>query len=343
MRDIIVMHKISCTSFAVTEGNDDLSGGAGQDTYIFNYGDGIDHVYDNKNERNIIRFGAGINKDDVKLHLGSLMVDTGAGFGIHIEGFDRNDVFNSSSISSFEFADGSTLTIDELLARGFDLDGTGNGDIITGTNTTDRITGHAGDDSLSGGAGNDTYIFNRGDGHDTISENDTTLGNIDTIRFGDCIAAGDIALALDGRDLILNNTVTGDRITIKDYAVSEASQIERVTFEDGTAWDAAYLHAQIAALLPAATAGDDVIQGWAGQGVALQGLGGNDTLLGTLGGDTYLFNRGDGQDTILDASGMDVIRFGGGIAAIRWRNHAFIIEGSKAANDGAAHAWGVAA
>jgi hypothetical protein len=30
-------------------------------------------------------------------------------------------VFNSSSIDSFEFADGTTLSTSELLARGFDL------------------------------------------------------------------------------------------------------------------------------------------------------------------------------------------------------------------------------
>jgi hypothetical protein len=68
---------------------------------------------------------------------------------VHIEGFDRNDVFNSSSISSFEFADGSTLTTAELLARGFDIDGTAGDDTLTGTNTTDRING------LGGNAAND--------------------------------------------------------------------------------------------------------------------------------------------------------------------------------------------
>jgi len=36
-------------------------------------------------------------------------------------GFDRNDVFNSSSISSFEFDDGTVLITAELFARGFDL------------------------------------------------------------------------------------------------------------------------------------------------------------------------------------------------------------------------------
>jgi len=44
--------------------------------------------------------------------------------------FDRSDVFNSSSISGFEFEDGTILTTKELLARGFDLDGTAGDDQI---------------------------------------------------------------------------------------------------------------------------------------------------------------------------------------------------------------------
>ena len=86
--------------------NDRLFGGVGQDTYIFNAGDGIDNVYDTRGENNVIRFGAGVDKNNIHLHLGSLMLDLGNGDAIHINnedqsnanGFDRNDVFNSSSI-----------------------------------------------------------------------------------------------------------------------------------------------------------------------------------------------------------------------------------------------------
>lgn len=39
---------------------------------------------------------------------------------------------NSSSISSFEFDDGSVLSVSDLLARGFDLDGTAGDDDLFG-------------------------------------------------------------------------------------------------------------------------------------------------------------------------------------------------------------------
>ena len=93
-------------------GNDTLVGGTGQDTYLYNKGDGTDWIYDTQAEHNILRFGAGINSSDITLTLGSLMLNLGNGDAIHINnesqanasGFDRNNVFNSSSISSFEFA-----------------------------------------------------------------------------------------------------------------------------------------------------------------------------------------------------------------------------------------------
>ena len=137
--------------------NDTLYGGTGQDTYIFNRGDGTDTVYDIKADNNILRFGAGISSSDVTLRLGSLMLDLGNGDAIHLKNsdangvltdFNQNDVFNSSSIGSFQFADGTTLTTTELLARGFDLDGTAGDDTITGTNTTDRINGLGGNAPL---------------------------------------------------------------------------------------------------------------------------------------------------------------------------------------------------
>ena len=91
--------------------------------------------------------------------------------------FDQNDVFNSSMFDSFEFDDGSTLTTTELLARGFDIDGTANNDYIVGTNTTDRINGLAGDDTVYGMDGNDTL---NGLNNDITSENLSVLTGVET-------------------------------------------------------------------------------------------------------------------------------------------------------------------
>jgi Ca2+-binding RTX toxin-like protein len=94
---------------------------------------------------------------DITLRLGSLELDLGNGDQVHIDGFDPNDVFNSSSVDSFTFADGTELSIEQLLARGFDLDGTNQDDTITGTNTTDRINGLGGNDRLNGEVENEEW------------------------------------------------------------------------------------------------------------------------------------------------------------------------------------------
>ncbi len=164
------------------QGNDTIYGGAGEDIIFFNQGDGRDVVYDPDHDTTLI-FGTGITQDDVDLHLGSLALDLGNGDEIHLEGFDANDVFNSASVSVFGFADGSVLTINELLARGFDLNGTSIDDTVTGTNTVDRmhglagndtLTGNAGDDMLDGGAGNDK--LNGGLGIDTADYRSASAG-----------------------------------------------------------------------------------------------------------------------------------------------------------------------
>ncbi|MDO9107225.1 MAG: calcium-binding protein [Methylovulum sp.] len=123
--------------------DDTLLGGAGKDTYLFNKGDGHDSVMDPDKDSTLI-FGPGITKNDITLKLGSLALDLGHGDEVHIDGFDQNDVFNGSSVGSFTFADGSVLSLNDLLARGFDLNGTEFDDTVVGTNTTDRLSGLAG-------------------------------------------------------------------------------------------------------------------------------------------------------------------------------------------------------
>ncbi len=59
-------------------------------------------------------------------------------------------------------------------------------DLIEGGAGDDVLTGGLGDDILRGGLGNDTYIFNRGDGHDTIDESafSVTDGGTTTTEYG---------------------------------------------------------------------------------------------------------------------------------------------------------------
>ena len=138
-------------------GNDVLNGGAGQDTYLFNAGDGSDRVSDAPGEGNRLVFGPGISVNSVTLGLGtgdSLSVHTGvAGDAIQI--LENLEGTLEPSIDALEFADGATLSIEELLARGIEIIGTAGVDTLTGTNLIDRISGGAGNDVIAGGLGAD--------------------------------------------------------------------------------------------------------------------------------------------------------------------------------------------
>src|SRR3990167_3155881 len=93
----------------------------------------------------------------------------------------------------------------------------GDDDYITTGTANDNLIGGTGNDTLQGGGGNDTYVFNLGDGIDTITDVEsyqpyysstyTQLrnGGDDTIRFGDDITADDLIIkaSADSSDLIV--------------------------------------------------------------------------------------------------------------------------------------------
>ncbi|WP_421868951.1 calcium-binding protein [Motiliproteus sp.] len=218
----------------------------------------------------------------------------------------------------------------------------------------DTLDGGAGNDSLYGGAGNDTYIFGLGAGSDLIYDFDSTPGNQDVVCFTDGIAADDVSVSRESDHLILSIDGTEDQLVLRHWFGNIAYKVERVEFTDGTAWGIDEV--QALAIAPTegddvveGTEGDDVIDGLGGNdeirgndgndslyggagndiliGAAeevsgedndtLEGGIGNDSLHGGAGDDTYVFNLGDGQDSISDFEGghneTDRIQFGMGL------------------------------
>lgn len=315
------------------KGNDTLAGGTGRDIYTINSGEGVDWIFDTKAEGNIIRFGSGVNSSNVKLSLGSLMLELGGGDQLHIDGFDPTDARNSVAIDSFEFADGTVLTKDELLDRGFDLDGTTVNDTILGTNVTDRISGldgndllagNAGDDMLDGGTGDDE--LQGGDGDDDLlgaDGNDRLYGSsgADSLNGGlggDQLQGGDDddqLLGAEGDDSLWgdagNDTLLGD--------------VGNDSLQGGVGNDFLLGGADNDTLF--GQGGDDSLEGGAGRD-ALQGGDDNDSLLGQEGNDDLFGQSGDdsleggdgddwldgaaGNDTLIGGTGVDTLMGGAG-------------------------------
>ena len=231
-------------------GNDVLQGGAGRDTYVVNLGEGVKTIDDlaavdesGNVVGNSLRFGAGIAQTDIRLGLGSLLVQVGrGGDAVHIEGFDPEDPFATSVIDRFEFADGTVLTPAQLLSRGFDLVGTPDADTLEGTATDDRIqtlegddwlSGYAGNDLLQGGRDNDNYEFGIGYGQDIVIDE---AGDGDAVFFEGYVTRADLRFARQGDDVVVTLANSEDRLTLKDWYVSD-HRVEQLRFSDGTALD----------------------------------------------------------------------------------------------------------
>ena len=310
-------------------GNDILQGAEGDDMYIYNLGDGFDSISDKSGNDKII-FGEGISQGDVSFRREGynliIYLNGDISQGMRIDNYYNQS--NTYKVETIEFSDGSVMDIsnldltDEGTARQ-NINGTDDDDVLTGGNGDDYIygnmgndtlTGNKGNDDLYGGSGDDTYIWNLGDGLDTISEYN---GN-DKIIFGEGISLNDLTFENRYDDLYI--FVKGDRtqgICISDYFYSEDNQVENLEFSDGTTFNLTNSEFTFTY-----SDGDDSITG-TDRNDTFIGSRGNDEIEGREGDDTYIYNLGDGLDTISDyeydysdntKGKNDRIKFGEGIA-----------------------------
>ncbi len=255
--DIITLSGSGTTLVASGDGNDTIVinadnqpttpgsrgifvGGFGNDTYVYYPAAESDiQIVDvsSPGGPNVLVFGPGIGSGSLRLGMGSLRIQVGQDGGtIHLENFDPNDVYGVHAIETFKFSDGTVLSYADLIAKGFDLSGTGADDTITGTNATDRITGGLGDDTLSGGAGDDTYYYAIGDGSDAILD---SAGN-DTLALTG-VALADLNTSVSGNNLVLE-LPDGNSISVQGWFLDASNGIETITL-DGMAYTGSFIEA----------------------------------------------------------------------------------------------------
>ncbi|MEN8130811.1 MAG: calcium-binding protein, partial [Pseudomonadota bacterium] len=158
------------------QGNDLLDGGEGDDLYLFELGDGLDTVTDTSGIDRIV-FGEGIDFDRVAVrtetvngvttaHLrmldqyGNEQIDQGMDFSLDPQN-------HTASIESFEFADGSERSLDELLIQSLEHNGSKKQDNLILGRDDDLVWAGRGDDVVSSGTGNDILLGETGE--DTLS------------------------------------------------------------------------------------------------------------------------------------------------------------------------------
>jgi len=252
-------------------GNDTLVGGAGDDTYVFNVGDGIDTIADTAalGEGNTLQFGQGIAPGDLTLGLGSLLIRVGTnGDAVHLTTLNPNDVLGAHTIDLFRFADGSTLSYDQLIARGFDLTGTIGDDTINGTNVSDRITGLAGNDTLVGSQGADVLVGGLGD--DSYS--------VDSLE-----------------DVVTEQANEGIDKVLSAVSYTLGANVENLTLAGGSAINGTGNEL------------DNILIGNRGNNILDGGLG-TDTMSGGAGHDTYIVNSTGDVVTENANEGTDLVQ-----------------------------------
>ena len=318
-----------------------LSGGAGRDTYVVStsgFGAGSVRINDRSfyGQTNNLVLGHGYASSAVQLSFGSLLLRfPDDGLEIHLENFDRWNVLEGArDIDTFEFADGTVASYEELLQRGFDLAGTSAGELLEGSSVTDRVDGMDGDDRLvtgagddvldggkgddvlDGGAGDDTYVFTAGDGHDAIVD----IGGNDRVEFSPGIGEQDLSVTRDA-DALRVGFGAGDQLLLADWFSHAGRYIESFVFADGRVLTASEIESHAA--LPTdnhvfGTSGNDVLSGTAGRDI-INGNGGNDTLSGLGGDDDFVVSAAQGYTAYFGDEGYDrvVAQFDNATIALR--------------------------
>ena len=167
----------------------------------------------------------------------------------------------------------------------------------TGNNVDNIIIGNNANNVLSGKAGNDIYVFNVGNGQDTIENFDTT--GTDKLIFGAGIDPAKLEFRNDPHDgpndLLIVIKDSTDSIRIRDYFKGDDYRLDSIQFADGTIWDKTKITSMpivIGRVVIMGTDGNDTLIGTMGND-SIVGLGGDDILDGRGGSDTLLGGQGD--------------------------------------------------
>ncbi|WP_369056877.1 calcium-binding protein [Burkholderia gladioli] len=225
-------------------GVDEIYGGGGADTFIFNQGYGRLRIYENQptdlSSGTVLKLGKGLDPS-------TITVTTNNGDVIIRQGTDRITLSNMADypdhygVSQIQFADGTVWTAEELVAKARFINGTSENDSLDGSFHGDVFDGKGGNDEIYGGGGADTFIFNQGYGRLRIYENQPTdLSSGTVLKLGKGLDPSTITVTTNNGDVIIRQGT--DRITLSNMAdYPDHYGVSQVQFADGTIWTAEQL------------------------------------------------------------------------------------------------------
>jgi Ca2+-binding RTX toxin-like protein len=338
--DVITANSGNDTLTAGTA-NDTLIGGGSSDDYVASAAAGTVTTIEDSSSADTLTFSAAITAADLSVSAatatdGSLVVTLQNNEG----GSVVVDEGASGGVDQISFADGSSTSLDEMLAQlttgptaatssatitladgiqnmtltgTADITATANSqdDVITANGGNDTLIAGSGNDTFNGGAGATTYDFNEGDGNLVIDNS----GADDTLTFGAGIDESNLttsAAVVNGITVVTITDDQGGSISIDGGALNQ------VAFADGSSasltqlLDSSYSEGSTTYSAVSSTAGSGIttldMTGVAAVTATANDL--NDTLIANAGDDTLV--AGVGNDTVIGGGGADTYEIAAG-------------------------------
>ncbi|MEH2025291.1 DUF4347 domain-containing protein [Nostoc sp.] len=259
-------------------------------------------------------------------------------------GFDRISE-GTVDIGALEFnGQNGTNGADHLVGNNY-------GDIINAQAGNDTITGNQGNDILTGGGGKDKFVYNLGDGVDTITDfaglgkgsnpSAAIASELDTLKFqGAGLTARNLQLTQNGNNLELTfEGVADDKVILQNFPLENLdnlSTLGNILFDGQSSirdsFDVFNANSTQSTIFNKNTVtflndlnnnvngfdnSDDVINGQGGND-RIDGKSGNDLLRGGAGNDTLIGGAGNDtligdadQDSLIGGAGNDILLTGG--------------------------------
>ena len=202
-------------------------------------------------------------------------------------------------------------------------------DIINAQAGNDTITGNQGNDILTGGGGKDKFVYNLGDGVDTITDfgglgkgsnpSAAIIGELDTLKFqGTGLTAQNLLLTQNSNNLeITFKGVADDKVILQNFSVENLdnlSTLGNILFDGQSSirdsFDVFNANSTQSTIFNKNTVTflndlNNNVNGFDNSDDVINGQGGDDRIDGKSGND--LLRGGAGYDTLFGGAGNDIL------------------------------------
>ena len=300
-------------------GSDELTGYAGDDTYVFTTGSGRDFVYEEKNNGiDTIKITGGITPDQIRI--GALEFAGGLNDPLPINTFVLQVLDNADDqiqialvdntgfvfgqppeipnldqrIERIEFDDGTVWDV----SQGLNLMGVDEAQFITGTDQGDTFDAKGGLDIINSYGGDDTLIGGEGDDNiDGGADTDTAVYSGNYTNY---------AITDNTSDWTVQDNVGSD-------GTDTLENVEFFEFADGTFDTATGVFTPAINIVTGTSGSDDPLNGTSGVD-EISGLEGNDNIIAGDGDDILI--GGEGHDTLTGGNGVDTADYTGAFSRV---------------------------